>query len=31
MLGSSVVDRVFKPWLCQTKDGEIGICCRDVI
>jgi hypothetical protein len=27
MLISSVVDRVFEPRLCQTKDYEIGIRC----
>ena len=27
MLASSVVDRVFGPWLGQTKDYKIGICC----
>jgi hypothetical protein len=27
MLTSSAVDRGFKPWLGQTKDYKIGICC----
>jgi hypothetical protein len=27
MLASSVVNRRFEPWSCQTKDYEIGICC----
>ena len=27
VLASSVVDRGFRPRLCQTKDYEIGICC----
>jgi hypothetical protein len=27
MLASSVVDREFEPWSCQTKDNKIGICC----
>jgi hypothetical protein len=27
VLSSSVVDRVFEPRSCQTKDYEIGICC----
>jgi hypothetical protein len=27
VLASSVVDRGFKPWLSQTKDYNIGICC----
>ena len=27
MLASSAVDRGFKPWLNQTKDYKIGICC----
>jgi hypothetical protein len=25
-LASSAVDRLFKPWSCQTKDYNIGIC-----
>jgi hypothetical protein len=24
---SSVVDHGLEPWLCQTKDYKIGICC----
>ena len=27
MLSSSVVDHGFEPWLGQTKDCKIGICC----
>jgi hypothetical protein len=27
MLASSAVDRGFEPWLGQTKDYKIGICC----
>jgi hypothetical protein len=27
VLASSAVDRGFEPWLGQTKDYEIGICC----
>ena len=27
VLASSVVDRVFEPWLSQAKDYEIDICC----
>ena len=27
MLASSAVDCVFEPWLGQTKDYKIGICC----
>jgi hypothetical protein len=27
LLASNVVDRGFEPWLGQTKDNEIGICC----
>ena len=27
MLASRDVDHGFKPWLCQTKDYKIGICC----
>ena len=27
LLATSVVDRGFKPWLGQTKDWKIGICC----
>ena len=27
VLASSVVDRGFEPWLGQTKDYKIGICC----
>jgi hypothetical protein len=27
MLASSAVDRGFEPWLGQTKEYKIGICC----
>ena len=27
LLVSSAVDRGVEPWLCQTKDYKIGICC----
>jgi len=27
MLASCAVDRGIKPWLGQTKDDKIGICC----
>ena len=27
VLGSSAVDHRFEPWLGQTKDYKIGICC----
>ena len=27
MLASSAVDCEFEPWLGQTKDNKIGICC----
>jgi hypothetical protein len=27
LLASSAVDRGVEPWLCQTKDYKIGICC----
>jgi hypothetical protein len=27
MLASTAVDRGFEPWLGQTKDYKIGICC----
>ena len=27
VLASSVIDRGFEPWLGQTKDYKIGICC----